>query len=79
MLFDKLSKSAKAELLKDLSDLETKTKDVLKFVSIADSFDRRHLFAAADIVDEYIYSFIKKMEKPHKKAAKLIREKRRNE
>ena len=51
---------------------------LLKFVLIANSFDRRHLFAAADIVDELIQKLANDINEPHKKAAKLIREKRSN-
>jgi hypothetical protein len=78
MLIDKLSKFAKIELLKDLNILDSKTKDILEFISIADDLDRRHFFLSADVVDEFIYDFMKNVKKPHKKMAKLIREKRRN-
>ncbi len=77
MLFDKLSKIAKNELLKDI-DPNSKDYDISVFASVADDLDRRNLFMAADTIDEFIQQYAEKMELSHKKVAKSIRDKRRN-
>lgn len=51
--------------------------DLSMFASIAEAFDRRHLFAAADVIDEFIQKSIDDLDKPHKRMAKVIRESRK--